>query len=563
LSAVDRQPTQAPTLCHAFQASAARVPERVALRTQGDATRLTWAEYAAAVERVAGSLAAAGVGRGDRVAFFSRNRPELSIAEVAVLHLGAVGVALYAASPPPTIEHVLSDSEPTVLLVESALEARLADVDHAVTQVLALDAGGSEHQELASIAPAGDFDFDAAWRAVETDDLAALIYTSGTTSLAKGVEWTHGMATGCLSGFDAVIGERDEVHDISFAPFAHLSERFGSHWYSLMRGATRTVCADPAQLGAVLLDTRPTQLGGSPQLWQRLKRALDATLDADERAALDTAIERVRALVGQVGASPPPLSQAQEATLAVLRARVGLDRMAAAVVTAAPCPVAVHEHYHALGVPFQEIFAMTEIGAAAAQAPGLVDFGTLGGPAPGYELRIARDGEVLVRSPNAPRRYRNRPRESAETYGADGWIHTGDVGELDAKGRLRLVGRKKEMLIPEHGINVTPARIELVLMDACPQISQVCVVGDGRPYLAALIAVDPPEQAEDDQTRAAVANAIGQVNEMVAPHERIEAHALLADAWLPGAELTETLKMRRPQIAERYATTIERLYAEP
>lgn len=545
------------TLVSAFRASVARVPERIALRTPGDEACLTWLDYSEQVERAAASLAALGIGRGDRVAFFSRNRPELAICEVAALHLGAVGVALFAVSPAATIEHVLRDSEPAALLIESGLEARLAGVRHSIAHVLALDAGACEYPRLGSIVATGGFDFEAAWRAVQPEDLAGLIYTSGTTGSPKAVEWAHMTATAGANSFDAALAETDGIQDVSYAPFASLAERFGGHWHALTRGSTRTICEDPAQLGAALLDARPTRLGGPPQVWQRLKGALEATLDGDERAVLNAAVERVRAMTrGESHESP---SDAHEATLAGLRARVGLDRITHAVTTAAPCPLAVHEHFHGMGVPFQECFAMTETGVGTLQRPGLVDFGTLGRPTPGYELQIAEDGELLVRSPHAPYRYRNRSLESAETYGAGGWIHTGDLGELDAEGRLRLVGRRKETITPEHGHNVAPAQIESALKDACSQIVHVCVLGDGQPHLAALIVLDPAESAEEE-TRAAVVAAVDCVNAHLDPRERIEAYEVVSDAWLPGAELTETLKMRRPRIAERYATTIERLY---
>jgi long-chain acyl-CoA synthetase len=220
----------------------------------------------------------------------------------------------------------------------------------------------------------------------------------------------------------------------------------------------------------------------------------------------------------------------------------------------------VHEHYRALGIDFQEFYAATEFGIASAQRPGAVDLGTLGGAAPDYELHLAADGEVLVRSPHAPRGYRNLPRETRETYGADGWIHTGDLGELDGEGRLRLIGRKKETLIPAHGHNVHPALIEAALKDACPAIAQVCVIGDRRSHLAALLVLEPPHDATEPGSRATVAAAIETVNAALPPLERIEAHTILAQPWLPGAELTETLKLRRAQIETKYAAEIEALY---
>jgi long-chain acyl-CoA synthetase len=554
--------THAQTLCAAFQATAARVPNRVALRTPGDEASVSWGEYAAAVKRTAGALAALGVGRGDRVAFLSRNRPELAIAEVAGLHLGAAGVVLYTASPPATMEQVLRDSEPRALIVESALLGRLSDLDHAVEHVLVLD-GDAERDHidgvaaLASVSPPSEFDFDAAWRAVSSDDLAAIVYTSGTTGTAKGVECTHRMATSWVYSFDSVWPEADGIHDISYGSFANVGERGCGHWRALLFGSTRTVCLEPQQLPRALLDARPTFLFGPPQVWQALKRALESSLNAAERAALDAGIQRTRALVR--GEAAGPLSGEQQEILAVLRHRMGLERINKTLCAAAPCPPALREHYNGLGIPFAENFAMTEIGSASTQRQGLVDYGTLGAASPGYELRIADDDELLVRGPYTATKYRNRPQETAETFDADGWVHTGDLGELDSDGRLRLIGRKKEMIVSEHGHNVAPSQLESVLLDRCPLILNACVIGDGRPHLSVLVTIDPNRECDED-TRSTVAAAIAQANAGLDSREQIQSHALVADPWLPGDMLTETLKLRRRRIAERYATVIESMY---
>ncbi|HTU77910.1 MAG TPA: AMP-binding protein [Solirubrobacteraceae bacterium] len=551
---------RAATLCGAFQISAARVPDRVALVDHADQGRaLTWSAYAAAVQRIAGALATLGVRRGERVAFFSRNRPELAIAEAATLHLGAAGVVLYAASPPATIEHVLRDSEPLLLLVESELHSRLEKVRHAVGQTLTLDGGDNGRGALATIAAPAGFDFEAAWRAVAPDDLVGLLYTSGTTGPAKGVEQTHRGALGALGSFDTALGGDGAIHDISYGSMANVGERGIGHWYSFTRGSTRTICRDPSQLGAALGEARPTRLFGPPLVWQALQRALEGSLAVGERVALERAVQRVRAVAHGQASAPP--GEPEQALLAKLRERIGLDRMSKALSGAASCPMTVHEHYRALGIDFQEFYAATEFGMACAQRPGTIDLGTLGGPAPDYELRLAADGEVLVRSPHAPRGYRNLPRESRETYGADGWINTGDLGELDHEGRLRLIGRKKETLIPAHGHNVHPASIEAALKDACPTIAQVCVIGDGRSHLAALLVLEPPHAATEPSSCATVAAAIETLNAALPPLERIEAHAILAQPWLPGTELTETFKLRRAQIETKYATEIEALYA--
>ena len=545
------------TLCEAFQESVARVPERIALRVPGDLVQLTWADYAVAVERVAGALAALGVARGDRVAFLSRNRPELAVAEVAALHLGAVGVVLYTASPIATIEHVLRDSEPIALLVESSLSARLTDVEHAVGHVLSLDETLGQQEPLSTSTTPSSFDFEAAWREVRPDDLAGILYTSGTTGPAKGVEISHHMAASWIDSFNRVWPEPDGTHDISYGSFANVGERGCGHWRALVRGSTRTFCEDPKQLPLALLDARPTFLFGPPQVWQVLKRALEGTLDADERDTLDTSVRRVQESLR--GEPSDPLGSEQQKILASLRARIGLDRINKTLCAAAPCPPALREHYRALGVPFGENFAMTEVGSATTQRPGLIDFGTLGPAAPGYELCIAEDGELLVRGSYTASKYRNRPQESTETFAADGWVHTGDLGELDGEGRLRLLGRKKEIIVSAHGHNVVPARLESALQDACPLILHACVIGEGRPHVAAIIVIDPARE-QDEAVGVAIVAAIELVNAELDPRERIEGHAIVADPWLPGAELTETFKLRRGYINERYASAVEQMY---
>lgn len=535
------------TYAAAFQATAARVPERTALRTAGDGTRLTWAQYAAAVERAAGALAGLGVERGDRVALLSRNRPELAVADLAALHLGASTVALYVASTERAIEYVLHDCRPRVLVVEDALTPRLAGVAHEVPCVVSLE-------DLSSRPAPPRFDFEREWRSVEGEDDVAILYTSGTTGRLKGVRWRHREALGAIQRFDLLQAEPGAIRDVSAGPFAHLTERAAGHWRSLLRGTTRTFCADPAQLGPTLLDARPTYVFGPPRLWQNLREQLNRTLDETERAAVERAIARWRE-----GHRRNPAVEDEDVVVPLL-GRVGLDHVTRALTAAAPCPRGLFDYFGALGLPIGEFWGMTETGAATMTRPGTADLGTVGVPVPGYEIRVAADGEVLVRSDSTAAAYRNLPEQNAATFGADGWIRTGDIGVLDEHGRLRIVDRKKEMLIPDHGHNVAPAPIESELRSACPSIAHVCLVGDRRPHIAALIVLERPELAHDEHTRARVEQAIRQVNAGLDPREQIKAHAILPAPWSPGDELTETLKLRRRHIADKYADTIGRLY---
>jgi long-subunit acyl-CoA synthetase (AMP-forming) len=552
-AATDEQLAPPQTVVAAFQASAERVPERVALRTTGGYS-LTWAQYAQAVERAAGALAGLGVRHGDRVALLSRNTPQLAICEVAALHLGAATAVLYVASPAATIEHILQDSDPRVLIVERDLVARLDDVQHRVPHVITLDGA----VPLEDLPAPPDFSFQRAWQAVAPNDLLAIGYTSGTTGLPKGVEWEHGPLMRSLDRFDLAHPEPDGCRDVCFGPLAHMGERAVGHWRSLMRGSTRTICADPSELSVALLDARPTFLWGSPRVWQALKAALESTLVERERDVLDRATTRLRR--SQSDQVPSPLGEEDRNTLADLRARIGLDQVGRALVGAAPCPLAIQEHYHALEVPFGEFYGMSELGVPTMSALGMVDLGTVGRPIPGYEVIIDHDGEVLVRTDSRARGYRNRPAETAETFGRDGLVHSGDIGALDERGRLRIIDRKKEILIDEHGHNTAPAPLESALKSACPLIGHACLVGEGRPYLTALILLEPAELASDPHVLAQVADAIQHLNASSDPRERIQRHTILTAPWLPGEELTETLKLRRRRIAEKHAEKIEAMY---
>ncbi len=292
-TASNEQPEGPQTIVAAFQASAARVPDRVALRTPAGGVNLTWAQYAQAVERAAGAIAGLGVGHGDRVAFLSRNNPQLAICEVAALHLGAATVVLYVASPTATIEYILKDSDPRVLIVEPELLDRLDDVRHDVPHVITLDREGLPE----NLPTPQDFSFARSWQGVQPNDLLGICYTSGTTGPPKGVEWEHRPLMRSLESFDLVHPEPDGRRDISFGPFAHIGERAVGHWRSLMRGSTRTICAAPTELPAALLDARPTFLWGSPRVWQTLKAILDSTLTERERDVLDRATARLQPLV--------------------------------------------------------------------------------------------------------------------------------------------------------------------------------------------------------------------------------------------------------------------------
>ena len=531
-----------PTLCAAFQRTADARPDAVALRTEGDGVSITWREYARRVRRIAEGLHALGLRRGDTLALLLTNRPEFHLLDAAAFHLGAVPFSIYATSAPEQVAFVVRDSGARIAISETALRGRLDDVDD-LQHVVVIDApGGLEPLEERRVP---GFDFEATWRAVTEEDLLTLIYTSGTTGPPKGVELTHRNMLAAWRGLwaawpDLSFGGRL----ISYLPTAHIADRFSSHYVAMLFGHSVTCCPDPRRIAQLLPEVRPTVFPGVPRIWQKLKAGVEAVV-------------------------PAPPGEMDDATRGAIRARLGLDRCQVAVCAAAPVPAEVLAYFEALGVPIREVYGLSETCAVATANPADgVRLGTVGRPTPGVELRLAGDGEVLVRGDLVMRGYRNRLDQTLEAIDSDGWLHTGDVGSLDEDGYLTIIDRKKELIINAAGKNMSPANIEAALKGASPLISQACVVGDARPYNVALLTLDPEPVAAlvarrgDDAVGEEVAAAVERANARLSRVEQIKRYRMLDADWQPGSvELTPTMKLRRRAIADRYADEIEALYA--
>jgi long-chain acyl-CoA synthetase len=548
------------TLCQAFQVTAAERPGQIALRTPGDGVAISYGEYAERVRRIAGGLAALGVGRGDTVALMLVNRPEFNVVDTAALHLGAAPFSIYNTSAPEQIQYLFSNAGARVVVTERAFlpQVRAAIQGVAVEYIVLVDgaeAGTLSLAELEQSAPAG-FDFEAAWRAVTPDDLLTLIYTSGTTGPPKGVQLTHANMMAEVRGTLARLPTRAGGRAMSFLPSAHVADRWSAHYLcGHCLGFTVTCVADMRTVAAHLPEARPTVWGAVPRIWEKIKAALEAQGVAD----------------------PGALSDEQRAGI---RAKIGLDQAEWLVVGAAPTPPAVLEYFAALGLPVCELWGMSELSCCATiNPPGRNKIGTCGPPIDGVEVRIADDGEVLARGPLVMAGYRNEPEKTAETIDPDGWLRTGDIGELDADGYLTIVDRKKELIINAAGKNMSPANIESSLKAASPLIGQCICVGDARPYVVALIVLDPDAcaahgrarglddasaaaLARDDEVRALVGQAIEEANSHLSRVEQVKRFTILATDWLPDSdELTPTMKLKRKPIARKYAPEIEALYA--
>jgi len=596
----------AATLGDALRRTAAAHPQLTAVRTLDGAVSLTWAQLRERVDALARGLAGLGVGRGDTVALMLSNRPELHIADLAAVMLGATPFSIYLTSSPEQIRYVVADAGARVAIVEQAFLPRFMDAKEGtggadaaglpeLRHVIALDAEpvpGGETLALAEVEGANAaFDLDAALAAVEPDDVATLIYTSGTTGPPKGVELTHRGILGAVSGAQEVVKLEPGSRVISWLPSAHIAERAAHHYIPVVYAAEIWTSPDPRAIVQTLPQVRPTWFFAVPRVWEKLKAGLEAMLAAQPEEArgpveqaLAASLQRVR--LRQRGEPVPPeleeaVRKADEAIFANLRTLLGLDQAVAVNVGAAPTPREVIEFFHALGIELAELWGMSETcGQGAVNRPGQVRIGTVGPAGPGVEARLADDGELLVRGVCVMRGYRHMPEQTAAALDDDGWLHTGDIATIDADGYISIVDRKKELIISSGGKNMSPSNIEAALKGASPLIGQACVIGDGRPFNTALLVLDSDfapawarqrglvatelaALAADGRVIAAVQDGVDAANAKLSRAEQIKRFTLIRGDWLAGGdELTPTMKLKRRPIAEKYAAEIGEMYGE-
>jgi len=588
---------KAKTVAEAFQLTAEDHADKPAIRTKGDEFSTTWAEYAQQVRQLAGGLAALGIGRGDTVAIMLTNRPEFHPVDSAAMHLGATPFSIYNTYTPDQITFLVNDAATRVLVTEQAfldtvLKAK-SGAD-ALAHVVVIDGeppeGGMTLDEL--IAKADDsFDFEAAWKAVEPDDILTLIYTSGTTGDPKGVQLTHKNLLTAVKGYHGIIEFPQEGSVVSWLPMAHIAERACSHYIPILLGFTTTCCPDPRQVVAYLPEVRPTWFFAVPRIWEKLKAAIEAGIEAEQdeekkagmKKALEVGLKKVELI--QSGQKVPEELEQQwqkldELVYSKIRSNLGLDRVESLNVGAAPTPPEVIAFYHAIGLPLAELWGMSETtGYGTCNRPDNIKIGTVGPPSPGAEIKLAEDGEILIKGPFIMPGYRNNEEKTRETIDEDGWLHTGDVGEFDEDGFLKIVDRKKELIISAAGKNMSPANIESKLKAAGPLIGQAIAIGDSKPFNVALLTLDPDSApafaqaqgiedtsieslASNDKILEAIQQEVDAANEQMARVEQIKKWTLLPVEWQPGGEeLTPTMKLKRKPIAQKYGDEIEQLYA--
>ncbi len=585
------------TIASAFVATVDARPDAVAIRWRegGDWGTLTWSQYADRAARVAAGLRELGIGRGSRVLLMLRNRQEFHIADVAVLLLGATPISVYNSSSSQQIRYFARHAEASVAIVEDAelcerfvmVRDEVPSLRHLVVVDDPEALAPVDAIHFGRLLQKSPMDWRAAAGACDPDDLATVIYTSGTTGPPKGVMVTHRQACWTVESLLRALGHPVAgKRMVSYLPMAHIAERMTTHYVNLHQGTEVVTCPDVNLVADYLRDVRPQIFFGVPRIYEKARSRLEALAAStpEHGGALDRAVALGRqvALARVDGVDPPPdvvadWRQADAETLSVLRLLLGFDAVEVAVTAAAPIPQEVLEFFMALGLPMSEVYGLSESCGPLTWEPYRSRPGWVGRAIPGVQLRLAPDGEVLARGGNVFAGYLNDPEKTAEMVDADGWLHTGDVGVLDEEGFLRIIDRKKELIINAAGKNISPSNLEGALRSR-PLISQACVVGDGRPYLAALLTLDPDvlpgwaaargvdlpfaDLVRHDDVLAEVRDEVAEVNGTVSRVEQIKRFCVLPHDWPPDSdELTPTMKPKRRSIHAKYAAEIAELYA--
>ena len=572
-------------------------PRTAVLYKEDDSTgwvSKTYSEVGEIVEGLSLGLVALGIEKGDKVAILANTRPEWTYFDFAALTAGATVVPIYQTNSPEECHYVLEHSDAKAVIVEDdeqlekirKVRGRCPALEHVIRMTGSSDDAISR-QELVERGSARDSaDWEERWRSVTPDDICTLIYTSGTTGPPKGCVISQGNYRAMLDMVLDVGALGDDELTYLYLPLAHsfaLLIQFGT----VALGATIAYWErDPLKIIPNLAEVKPTYFPSVPRIFEKIYTA--ATANAEKAGGLKKAIfnwairvgHKVRELERQ-GKEPGFLLRRQykvadEQVLSKIRALFG-GRLKLAVSGAAPINPEILRFFDAAGVLVVEGWGMTETSTAATIATSEdFKFGTVGKPFPGCEVRIADDGEILVRGPNVFKGYYKNEEATRETL-VDGWLRTGDIGEIDDEGYIKITGRKKDIIITAGGKNITPANIEAEVKQH-PLVSQCVVIGDRRPYLVALVTLDPEEAvtyakehglpedpeklAANEQVRTAIQKHIDGINEKFARVEQVKKFAILPrDLSQESGELTPTMKVKRNVVADKYAGEVESLYS--
>ncbi len=536
---------------------------------------VSWPEAAERVDVLAHALLARGVRRGDSVAVLARTRLEWVLLDWAVMSIGAVVVGLYPTSSAKECAYILGHSEAGLAFAEDEeQEAKLASVREqlpALREIVRLDELAAFEAEGRTYRAAHPDAVDAAAAEIAEDDLATLIYTSGTTGPPKGCMLTHkNLVTAAVRVEHRLQDDSDVV--LLFLPLAHSFGRL-AHQAAAIHGSPLAFCAEATRVPEALASVRPTILPAVPRVYEKIHANVLGEIDREGGAK--RAIGRWAIGVGgrasrlrREGRPVPALLRLEERiaerlVFSKVKQRLG-GRLRVGVSGAAPLGLDVLEFFHSLGMLVIEGYGLTETSSSATvNDPDDFRFGTVGRAVEGCEIMLDTDGEILIRSETIFTGYYKEPEATALAFTEDGWFRTGDVGEIDADGFVKITDRKKDLIITAGGKNIAPQNIENALK-ASRFVSQALVIGDRRPYVTALITLEWDEvHASGRDPQALVQELVEAVNRDRVRVEQIKRFAIIPrDFTQEHGELTPTMKLRRRVVHDHFAEEIERLYSD-
>ncbi|MCP4435182.1 MAG: long-chain fatty acid--CoA ligase [Actinomycetia bacterium] len=587
------------TVASAFLELAAANASKTALRSmvgEDEWEQVTFEQLLDNVARAANGLKSLGVGPGDRVVLMMRNIPQFHWLDLAALFLGATPVSIYNSSAPDQVEYLAGHCAAKVAIVENEgflnnfLKVRddLPALETIVVLVAPdiLPEGVHGYEVLSEAEP---LDLEEAAKTGSPDDLATIIYTSGTTGNPKGVMISNRNVLFTFVSLLSTYGwTREEIAGkrvVSYLPMAHIAERMVSHYSLLLAGLEVTTCPETSLLTAYLGQTHPNIAFGVPRVWEKVNAGVTALLAGDPEGAekFNAAVDEAMPLREKIDwdrATPEEIERyntLDAENFALVRALLGLDELELAVTGAAPIRADLIRWFRTVGIPIAEVYGMSENTGPMTFERFKVKPGTVGKAVPGVEVKIFDDGEVCCRGGIVCQGYLNDPEKTAETIDEDGWLHSGDIGEIDDEGYLRIVDRKKELIITAGGKNLSPANLETALKSV-PLIGQAAAIGDNRPFVSALVVIDGEvapgwaakngidftslaEFAKLPQVVKAINDGVDEVMSEFNNAERVKKIKILTEEWMPDSDLlTPTSKLKRRGVNAVFEQEIEDLY---
>ncbi len=610
-SAIDKK-VAGLTICHKLQINATSVPDTPALSVKdaaGNWKTTTWGEYRELVAQVAMGLKGLSVEPGDHVAIMARNIPEHLIADLGIVHSRAIPVSMYNTLAPDQVSYIAGHCNAKVAIVENRnfMEKweKVRNELPALQKVVLIE-GAEEFSDydwvmswdelLASgrvaLEEGGRGAFEEMWKHVKPEDHATLIYTSGTTGNPKGVILTHYNVVWTTESLHQMNPETPHgMRYVSYLPLAHSAERMGTHYNGLHHAMHVHFCPEIPLIFEYVPLVRPWSFVGVPRVWEKLQAGIRAKLAMEPNERKRKIAEKALVLAVEVETlrsqgKPVPLGMRirhkifDRLVYSKIRNQLGFDECELPITGAAPISPEVLRFFWGIGVKINELYGLTETSAPATANPkDAYKLGSIGKPMPGVEIKLLEDGELLLRGGNVTQGYFKEPEKTAEALDSENWLHTGDIAVVDEDGYIKIVDRKKELIVTPGGKNISPANIE-ALVKQHPLIGQICVIGDQRKFISALIVADGEVApiwaqrhgmeytdiasfSQNEAVQGEIAKAVEAANQHLSQVEKIKKFRLLPTEWTPESEeLTPSLKLKRRIIETKYADEIDSMYSD-